>query len=337
MKRPAMLLMVLFLAAACRQPEGGKGAAVEETTARVKSVELAPRPLADSHEIPGTFETKRRSALEAKVSGRIESLPVQLGQAVKAGELLGTLDARDFQARLDQARAARDQAQNDLRRVTGLSAQRAATPAELEAAQTRERGAAAAAREAETMLDYAELRAPFAGVVARKTAEVGDLAGPGRPVLELEDPATLRFVALVPNALLGRLRPGLPVTVRLADGARSLSGSVGPVAPSADPLARTARVEVEVAGPDLRAGVFGRLLIPGEERPALILPAGALVHRGQMDIAFVAKDGRAELRLVKLGRAAEGGFEVLSGLEARDRVITEGAENLRDGQPLLLE
>ena len=135
----------------------------------------------------GTVQAQKRAVIEAKVSGKIERLLVTPGQAVKAGERLAELDSGDIQARAAQTRAVREQAAGDLKRLTTLWGQGILSQAEYDSAVARSRVADAAALETETMLGYTRIDAPFDGVITRKFAEVGDLAAPGKPLLELED------------------------------------------------------------------------------------------------------------------------------------------------------
>ena len=88
----------------------------------------------------------------------------------------------------------------------------------------------------------------------------------------------------------------------------------------------------ETAG--LRAGQFGRLAVPVGEATFLFVPPTALVRRGQLEILFVAADGKAQMRLVRTGKETAQGIEILAGLEAGEVVVIEGAGTLRDGQPL---
>ena len=103
------------------------------------------------------------------------------------------LDAHEFQSRLDQTQAAKLQAESDLKRATDLIQQKILSQSEFDDAQSKFRIAAAAEAEAKTMLDYTLIVAPFDGVITRKLAEVGDLAAPGKALLQMENPDTLRL------------------------------------------------------------------------------------------------------------------------------------------------
>ena len=242
---------------------------------------------------------------------------------------------REVQARLDQARAVRQQADQDRKRFETLLQQKAVTQQEYDAVQARFRVAEAAVSEAETLLSHTKVTAPFDGVVSRKMADVGDLASPGRPLLELEDPNSLRLEADVPEALVGRIQMAGPMPVRVALVGNDLAGVVSEVSPAADPNSRTFRVKLDLpptAG--LRLGQFGRVVVPLGETASVRVPATALVVRGQMEIVFVAASQKAQLRLVKTGKRVSDEIEIVSGLNPGESIVVDGAGALRDGQPL---
>lgn len=287
-------------------------------------------------DVVGTVRAKLQSVIEAKVSGRIETLAVVPGQQVKAGDLLAQLDAREIQARLDQARAVQDQAARDLERARKLFEQKITSQAEFDAVESKQRVAAAAAAEAETALTYAKIVAPFDGVVTRKLADVGDLAAPGKPIVEMEDPTALRFEAGVPEALSGAIHVGDKLPVRI--GSAELSGTVAEMAPVADPNSRTFLVKLDLPQNEaLRSGQFGRVIVPTGKADALWVPASAVITRGQMEIVFVATNDHAQLRLVRAGKRNAQEVEMLAGVSAGENVVVTGAEQLRDGQPITTE
>ncbi len=300
---------------------------------RVAIIEAKTHPVTE--DVIGTVRAKIRAAVEAKVSGRIVRMDVDLGQEVKEGDLLAEIDAREVRARLDQALATREQAEQDLKRYTTLLQKQVAARQEYDAAQARFRVADAGVKEAEALLGYVEVRAPFAGVVSRRLADAGDFASPGKALVEIENPATLRFEADVPEALIANVRRGDTIAVRVPSIEMELAGTVAEIAPTADPGSRTFLVRIDLpASPALRAGQFGRAAVPVGEKLSLRAPAQALVMRGQMEIVFVVKDGAARLRLVKTGKRIGGEIEILSGIERGEEVVSADANALADGQPV---
>lgn len=339
-RRPASLSVALALALSglalgCHRAPPSPPPAAALPTARVRVQPLLAQSHEGREEVMGTVRAKLRASIEAKVSGRILQLPVALGQRVAAGALLARLDVREIQARVAQTRAVAEQAASDLARVSALLAQQAVTRQEFEAAQARARVAEATVHEASTMLGYATLTAPFAGVVTRKLADVGDLANPGRALIELEDPAALRFEIDVPETLIEHVRVGVVLPVRIDTLPEPLQGTVTEVAPGADPASRTFRAQLDFAGaPVLRSGQFGRALVPTGHTRILRVPSAAVVERGQLELVFVARNGRAELRLVKTGKRFGATIELVSGVSNGEGVIVSGAAALVDGQPI---
>jgi membrane fusion protein, multidrug efflux system len=331
-----LLLLLSPLLAGCGPKHGSAPASATLLPAAVVRVEtLQSRKLPLTEEVVGTVKSRQAADIEAKVSGRITSLPVVLGQAVKEGDLLVALATQEIQARLEQAEAALRQAEIDAQRVGKLRQGGAATQSEFDSVTYRHQSAQAAVAEARAMLAYARITAPLGGVVARKDAEVGDLAMPGRPLLRLEDPTHLRLEAEVPGSMLARIKPGDTLKARVDAIGAVLEGKVAEIAPVADPATRSVRVKLdlpETAG--LLPGQFGRVAVPLAEAEFLVVPAGALVQRGQLEIVFVTREGRAQMRLVRTGRPLDGGVEILSGLSAGEAVVVEGAAGLVDGQPV---
>jgi len=286
-------------------------------------------------EVVGTARAKTRSTLETKVSGRITTLPVALGQPVNAGELVARLDAPEIVARRDQAEASLQQAERDWNRMAALFQQHSVTRAEYEAADTRRRVAEGAAAEAKAMLGYVELVAPFDGVVTKKWVEAGDLATPGKPLVTLEAPSELQLEADVPEAMASHVRREAHLVCRVDDVSGELAGVVSEIAPNADPGSRTFRVKLDLPStPGLRPGQFVRIQVPVGESRSLRVPAAAVVQRGQLEILFVVANQHAQLRLAKTGRWFGNAVEILSGLDADDSVVVDGADRLSDGQPL---
>ena len=283
-------------------------------------------------EVVGTVRPKLRCDSEATVSGRIEQMSAVPGQLVKRGDLLVQLDAREIQAKLDQATASRDQAESDLVRYTKLIAQHAITQQEFEATQSRARIARASVTEAETMLGYTKITAPFDGVITSKLSDVGDLAAPGRPLLKMEDPQALRFEADVPEAIIARIKPDAVLPVRVG-GQPEISGTVTEISPASDPNSRTFLVKLDLPqSAGLRGGLFGRVGVPVGESSVLRVPSSAVVQRGQMEIVFVLDKDHAVLRLVKTGKHIGNDLEILSGIESNEKVITDHVSQLVDGQ-----
>jgi len=338
MKRYSLYLLPLLLAACGKHDTPTQAAPDLGPAVAVKALTVGTQSHVATEEIVGTVRSKQRSMVEAKVSGRVLQYLVSPGQMVKANETIATLDVQEIQAKVDQAKAGLEQAQREYERQKQLVSSGATTKQEFDAADSRLKIATAGVSEAETMMGYAKVTAPFDGVVTRKLADVGDLAMPGKPLAEVEAPNQLRFEADLPEAVLERVKLGDEMQVMLSAGKAPTKAKVSEISPIADPVSRTFRVKLDMTTTDgLRSGQFGRVAVPVAETKVLSVPASAVSKRGQMEIVFAIKDNKAILRLVKTGKALGEKMEILSGLEEGEQIVVDNVAALRDGQPMTIE
>jgi multidrug efflux pump subunit AcrA (membrane-fusion protein) len=353
-----VLLVSLVCLPGCGKPgreRPGGDESLPTVSVRVQTAESQEQLVTE--EIVGTVRAKLHAALEAKLSGRIDNLAVLLGQRVRAGQLVAHLDAAEIKARLEQAEAGLQQAERDWKRTSSLFEQQAVTRSERDAADARFRVAKAAVAEAQAMEGYVEVLAPFDGVVTEKWANVGDLAAPGKALVDIEDPAALQLEADVPEAIASRIQQDARLAIRVDSMKSELIGTVREIAPIADAASRTFRVKLDLPTlPDdpaapvtahsapgtqhpafstpnfLRSGQFARLVLPVGETTSVRVPASAVLLRGQLEILFVVVNQRAQLHLVKTGKRVGDEVEILAGLDAGDSVVISGAAQLADGQ-----
>lgn len=328
------MVCVLWLTCCSREAQGpATSSALPVIAVGLMTVQSQSYPAYE--EVAGTVQARLRASLAAQVSGRIEAMPVGFGQSVKAGDLIARLEAREIQAKLEQANALRAQAEAELKRAENLLPAKAMTKEEYDSVLARHRVAVAGAVEAETMLGYTVVAAPFDAVITRKQANVGDLATPGRALVELENPAALRLEAEVPEALLERVQLGAKMAVRISSLTNRFEVVVAEIAPAANSYSRTFTVKLDLPTvPGLRSGQFGRAAVPIGETTLPRVPISAVVVRGEMEMVFVVTDRTAHLRLVKTGKRYDGQTELLSGVNPGEQIVVEGASRLVDGQPV---
>jgi RND family efflux transporter MFP subunit len=290
-------------------------------------------------EVTGTVRPVQHAVIAAKVMGAIEEMPFALGQRVKAGDLLVKISAGEISARVLQAKSQLNQAQRDMERERDLLAKGASTSDMVKGLEDRYAMTHAMVAEAEVMLGYAMVRAPFEGVVARKTSDVGDLAAPGMPLLEIEGTGGFQIEAGIPDSLAPGLVPGASFEVDVPVAGAHFTGRLMELSSSADPSSRTVTAKISVpAGSEVRSGQFARVQVPGQSSRALFAPASAVSTLGQMERVFVVGESGAVLRLVKTGAlrgsAGQQNVEILSGLSNGERVVLNPPAGLREGQRL---
>jgi len=282
------------------------------------------------YEAAGTVRALHRAELATRLTGTIQTVRVRAGDRVAAGQLLLTLDAGSPQAGLSQARAALELATITLKRMERLYADSAIPAAQLDAARAAHAQAESQARAAEVDVGYGGLRAPFSGVVTARLADPGDLAVPGRPLLVIEGAGAKEIVIGVPDDLLGGIRPGMRMAIRIGAGEQLMEAQVTAVVPVADPETRTAEVRLS-APADLTTGASAVAQIPLGGVRGLRVPATALIHRGQLvGVLLFAADSTLRLRWIRIGRLEGAGAEVLAGLAAGDLIALQ-PDALDDG------
>ncbi|HET7535414.1 MAG TPA: efflux RND transporter periplasmic adaptor subunit [Candidatus Didemnitutus sp.] len=336
MPLPVAALAIVLALAGCRRADrvtsDSTGPAVAVTQARV-SAEALPLRL----EVPATVRPAERAVIAAKLTGTIASFRLGLGESVHAGDVLLTISAPETEARVRQTQAQLAEAQRNAERTRALVASGVSASESFRDAEDRLRFVQASVAEAEAMLAYATVRAPFDGVVTEKHALTGDLAGPGVPLLVLESVQHLRAEGTIPERNAAILHLGDSIEVWLEDGAAPVAGRIEELSAAADAVSRSVLAKVTLPAGAARSGQFGRLLVPAGTSPALLVPVAAVASFGQIDRVFVVEQGRAVLRIVKVGRTAGDRVEILAGLQANETVIVAPPAALRDGSPVALQ
>lgn len=330
----ALLAAGLALAlGACGKPAPRSAAQDAAPPVPVRTAVAAREDLPVLIETTGTVRAVRRAEVAAKVMGQIEELPVSLGQRVNQGDVIARLAAAEMVARVQQAEAALAALKRDLEREQSLAERGAGTREAVATLQDRMATAQAVLREAQAMLDYTIVRAPFAGAIARRIADVGDVAAPGVPLVEIEGTDAFEVEAGVPESLLGGTGLGRTLEVNVPAANVSFGGRVTEVAAAAEARTRSVTVKIAVpAGVPVRSGQFARLQVPTAPAPTVLVAAEAVAPVGQMERVFVVGgDNRAVLRLVKTGARRGGQVEILAGLDAGERVVLAPGIGLRDG------
>lgn len=317
--------------------------------APVPTVTVGSTPAGAGFELDGTVEALRQATVAAQVAGNVTQLAVKAGDKVHAGQLLARIDARSTSAGLLQSDAAvaqaeaqlqnarlNDQRQRELRQQ-GFVSQSVVDQADtsLKAAQAALDQARGARSQAALARGFADVTAPFDGVVQSTLVDTGDLAAAGVGVVTLYAPGALRAVVQVPASRAALARAATHPEVRLPDGQW-----VSPVRrtelPATDPVAQTVEWRLDLPG----GTALNATLWPGQslrvrfDAPAsatvpsvLSVPAAAVLRRGELEAVYVARQGQFVLRSVRLGTPGPGQqVPVLAGLKAGEQVAGDAVQ-----------
>ena len=363
---------VLLLTSCGKEPEP-RASQPQAAPLAVQTVAVDSQDWPTSYEATGTVRARTTGTISSKVMGYVQQVSAQVGDHVREGQALITLDARDLDANLRRAEAGRaevesaipelenataaakanlDLALSTFKRMEELAGKKSISNQELDEASGKLKAAQAnydmvrsrraqltskmatvdqEIRAAGIMRDYAKLAAPFSGVVITRTVEPGNLATPGVPLLTLEQDGLYRLEASVDESKMAAVRVGQAVEAVL-EADRKLNARVAEIVPSVDAASRTYIVKLDLpATPQLRTGMFGRAIFPLGTQKIVAIPQGALLERGQLQSVYVVENGVARTRLVTTGRRTAGAVEILSGLNAGEKVVMPVPSGLQDG------
>ncbi|WP_291272207.1 efflux RND transporter periplasmic adaptor subunit [Geothrix sp.] len=321
-----------------------------EGTVPVTLIPVQERSFRPAVAFTGTLLAVNRAELKAEVTGRVTRVAVQEGDTVAAGALLGAQDEDDYQlgvqaaeAQAAQARAQALQAQRDNDRSVALLEKRSITRQAAQQAETAYNATRAAAQAAESNLGMARLRlkkarlvAPFAGQVARRAVQPGEMLNPGQVAFEIVDNRKLEIRADLPTEAMAQVKVGQRATFRAIGLDRLVEGRVAQVSPSLSQDGRTLRVRVEVPNPDgaLKGGLFVEGVILGEgETKSPALPATLLKAQDHDAEIYIVEQEMARRRKVILGPEQDG-FRPVSGLAVGAQVIDSGKDLVGEGTRL---
>lgn len=329
----------------------------------VRTAVVGRADVEDTVQLTGSVVAAREVAVYAKLGGRIEQVTVQVGDRVKAGQLLALVEHKEIAWQAKQAQAAvqaaqaghlvaqagRDGAQLELDRTRQLAEGGAAPPAALEGAELKLRlaeaqvaaaaaqaaQAAAAAGLMQQQVENARITAPIEGVVTSRGVEVGTMVGQQLAAFVVQDARTLELETSVDLATFARLQKGQKVAITVEDlpGER-FEGAVSVLSPTLDPQTRRASIEIAIdnAKGRLLPHAFAQAHVTlGQFPQALVVPRDAVLMTAQGAVAYRIRDGRAEAVNPKLGPATGSMVAVLDGLEQGDAVALGGLGQLFDG------
>jgi len=351
----ALALSVLAFSAACGRSSSADTAAVVTTVlvgpeaitvANVSMLAIGPA-------LSGTLVAERTANIRAEVAGQVMTVLHEPGDRVSAGEALGRIDDRAIadawlsaRSGVTQAELAADIGKRELERAVKLNTAGAIADRDLENARRANLGAQAQLEDAKARLAQAQkqkdatvVKAPYAGIVAERTVNAGDVVAPGAPLFTVVDPSTMRLDANIPASQLGAVHLGAPVTFAVTGYPdKTFKGAIAHIAPSADAATRQVRVIARIPnqGAGLVAGLFAEGRVSSSVREVLTAPAAAIDQRGIRPMVARLKGGRVERIEVTLGAKddATERVELTSGVTRGDTLLVGAALGITPGTPL---
>ena len=336
----------------------GKERAARALAGRTVTVEVAAagrRDLAPVFTFSANLEAVWSTEVSTKADGRIDKLFVEEGDRVTAGMVLARLDMNELAAQVMQAegqvlqaKATLEQNELNFQRMDALYKQNAVSAHTLDSARTQRDLALGGVRAAQgnlillkTRLDNANILSPLNGVVIRRHVQAGAFSKAGAAIFTVADVSTLLAKAVVGEAQIAELTLGKSVNVKVdALKGQEFKGRVTRLSPAASVPTRTFTAEVSIPNPgeQIKVGMFANADIVGQERKnVLAVPESALVMREDQKTVFVvAEENRVVQKVLKLGDAAGGYVEVLSGVKEGERIIVAGQHKLKDGASIRL-
>jgi len=324
------LAVALSLATGCRPAPPkpvAEPAAVSVRTA-VAEVSYAPALVP----VSGFVRAGRQGLISAQVMGDVIEIPARLGVPVAAGDVLVKLSSKELVARLAQAQATASEVERAFAQESRLLEKGASTRTAVADLKDRFAAAQAAVVAAQAAVDHLMVRAPFAGVVSSKHVDVGDLAAPGRPLLEIHSADGLEIEAGIPAAY-ATLPLGSEVLIEAAG--QQGRARLKELSTSADARTSDRRALFTLPSATIPAGSAVTVRWPGEARQRVLIPAEALRRHGQLERVWVVADGHLQLRLVRVAGAEGGKLEVVSGLQGGESLVLSPADDLTEGARVL--
>lgn len=285
-----------------------------------------PHGVALSFPAESVVEAVMQATVGAQAPGRVLEVYADAGRAVKKGEVLMRIDAREAAEAARAAEAVFANAKLNYERQQQLQKQKFVSQAAVDKAKADFDAAAANRSSAGATQSHATIIAPMAGIVARRHAELGDMAMPGTPLFTIYQPGSLRVTASVPQYRLQALRGIKAAKVEFPELGKWVDATAVQVLPTADAATHVSQVRVTLPTlPEATPGMFARVHFLTGQAEKLTVPAAAVLRRGEVAAVYVlAADGRLSLRQLRLGDAVgEGEIEVLAGLATGEQVVTD--------------
>lgn len=310
----------------------------------------------------GHLEAVETASISTKVMGYITSLNVKVGDQVRPGQVLATINSDDITARraqsdalVSEAEAHMNSASKDYERFKKLYEQLSASAKEFDdvtlrynSAKARLEAAKQMRNEVQALMSYTMLTAPFGGIVSQKLADVGSMATPGMPVLVVERTGSLQVNASIPESRIARVKLNDKVRVNIKSMGTEFDGAVVAINRSSQFSGGQYMIKISVPDGDrqnMYAGMYVNVFIATETSGltdarghVVLVPRASIVNKDQLKGLYtVSTVNTALLRWVRLGRIFGDDVEVVSGLNKSEHFILQADGRLYNGAPVTIK
>lgn len=307
--------------------------------------------------VSGRTESKQTAQVSTRIMGTITRIYVKVGDPVRKGQALATVSSQDIQAKraqtlasIAEAEAHLRNAQRDYERFTNLYNKQSASAKELDnvtlqynAARSRVEAAQQMKNEVNAMMAYSTLTAPFDGVVTLRSADEGDMANPGMPVVTVEQTGELQVSATVSESDIPYLKKGDKATVEVRSQGKTVKAQIVEINPSSQFTGGQYQVKLSLAREDRKdifPGMYVDVIFPtgerrGQSTETVLVPASSLIKKDQLTgIYTLSSQQTALLRWIRIGKTYGDKVEVLSGLSPKETYIIQSESPLYNGAPV---
>jgi membrane fusion protein (multidrug efflux system) len=335
LRLPWLVPALLLLLSACSGESDAPQRSTAQRPTEVITTQVQSSPWRDSIEALGTTGANESLTITAKVTETVARVNFSDGDLAEAGQVLVDLTGRAEVAQLEEARAALKEAQQQLDRQQDLVSAGTIARSQLDT-QVAARDSARARMDAiRARLADRVITAPFDGVLGFRQVSPGTLVTPGTAIATLDDISVIKLDFSVPETFLGSLAAGQQITARSAAWpGEDFAGVVSTLDSRIDPVTRSVQVRAEIPNPkrQLRPGMLMTVQLFRPERQVLAIPELALLQVGSTAFVYrVDQAGSVEQANVTIGARRRGEVEIVSGLQAGDRIIVEGTVKVRPG------
>ncbi|KAA5824502.1 efflux RND transporter periplasmic adaptor subunit [Algibacter amylolyticus] len=345
-----LTLSIALLLASCGSD---KKKTVADNTAeiRVKTSKVAANGNNPFLSVSGKTQAVNSADLSTRMMGYVNKVHVNVGDKVRKGQLLVSINNTDLQAKraqvnagITEATAAFENAQKNYNRFKSLFSNNSASQKEMDdmtanfnMAKARLESAKQMKNEINAQFTYSNITAPFNGTITSKNVEAGNMANPGVPLISIETPGNFEVMAMVPETEISSIKKGSVVDVLVKSINKTLKGTVKEVSTSAKNTGGQYLVKIDLDKTDanILSGMFTTVQFPVESKAIasmVLIPTNAIVTKGQLSGVYtVSQSNTAFLRWLRLGRTFGDQVEVLSGLNADEAYIVSAEGKLYNG------